>query len=93
MLREKCILLTLKVLVVHLCSTLCNPMDWIAPLSVEFSRHEYWSGLSFSPAGDLPDPGIKPGSPSLQADSLPSESPGKSTFIRKKGFDISDLNL
>ena len=45
------------------------------PLSVGFLRQEYWSGLPFpfpSP-GDLPDPGIKPGSPALQADSLPSD--------------------
>ena len=43
-----------------------------APLSVEFSRQEYWSGLPFPPPGDLPHPGIKPGSPALWADSLPS---------------------
>ena len=43
------------------------------PLSIEFSRQEYWSGLQFPSPGDLPDPGIKPGSPALQADSLPSE--------------------
>ena len=42
-----------------------------------FSKQEYWSGLPFPSPGDLPDPGIKPGSPALQADSLPSESPGK----------------
>ena len=42
-----------------------------------FPRKEYWSGLPFFPPGDLPDPGIKPGSPELQADSLPSEPPGK----------------
>ena len=48
-----------------------------APLSKEFSRQEYWSGLPFSSPEDLPDPGIKPGSPALQADSLPSEPPGK----------------
>ena len=40
---------------------------------MEFSRQEYWSGLPFPSPGDLPDPGIKPGSPALQADSLPSE--------------------
>ena len=40
---------------------------------MEFSRQEYWSGLSFPSPGDLPDPGIKPRSPALQADSLPSE--------------------
>ena len=40
---------------------------------MEFSRQEYWSGLPFPSPGDHPDPGIKPGSPALQADSLPSE--------------------
>ena len=38
-----------------------------------FSRQEYWSGLPFLSPGDLPDPGIEPGSPALQADALPSE--------------------
>ena len=42
-----------------------------------FSRQEYWNGLPFPSPGDLPDPGIEPGSPALQADSLPSEAPGK----------------
>ena len=42
-----------------------------------FSRQEYWSGLPFPSPGDLPDPGIKPRSPALQADTLPSEPPGK----------------
>ena len=46
-----------------------------APLSVEFSSQEYWSGLSFPSPGDLPDPGIKPGSPAFQVDSLLSEPP------------------
>ena len=48
-----------------------------APLSMKFSRQEYWSGLPFPSTGDLPDPGIKPGSPALQADALPSELLGK----------------
>ena len=48
-----------------------------APLSMEFSRQEYWSGLSFPSPGDLPNPGIKPRSPALQADSLLFETPGK----------------
>ena len=47
------------------------------PLSMGFSRQEYWSGLSFRSPGDLPDPGIEPRSPALQADALPSEPPGK----------------
>ena len=42
---------------------------------MEFSRPEYWSGEPFSSPGDLPNPGIKPGSPALQADSLPVEPP------------------
>ena len=42
-----------------------------------FSRQEYWSGLPCRPPGDLRNPGIKPRSPALQADSLPSEPPGK----------------
>ena len=49
-----------------------------APLSIGFSRQEYWSELFPSP-GDLPDPGIEPGPPALQADSLPSEPPGKTS--------------
>ena len=59
--------------------TLCDPVNYIAyqaPLSMGFSRQEYWSGLPFPPPGDLPDPGIKPWSPALQA-----ESPGKPTYI------------
>ena len=51
-----------------------------APPSMEFSRQEYWSGLPFPSPGDLPDPGIEPRSPTLQADALPSEPPGKFIF-------------
>ena len=48
-----------------------------APPSMGFSRQEYWSGLPFPSAGDLLDSGIEPGSPTLQADALLSEPPGK----------------
>ena len=48
-----------------------------APLSMGFSRQEHWSGLPCPPLGDRPDPGIKPMFPELQADSLPTEPPGK----------------
>ena len=48
-----------------------------APLSMGFSRQEYWSEVPFLSPGDLPDPGIKLGSPALQTDSLLSEPPGK----------------
>ena len=46
-----------------------------ASLSMGFSRQEYWSGLPFSSPGDLPDPGIEPRSPTLEADALTSEPP------------------
>ena len=52
-------------------------ISYQAPLSMEFSRPEYWSGLPFPSPGDLPNIGIEPGSPALQADALPSEPPGK----------------
>ena len=48
-----------------------------APLSMGLPRQECWSGLPFPSSGDLPNPGIEPGSPVLQADSLPTELPGK----------------
>ena len=51
-----------------------------APLSMEFSRQEYWSGLPFPSPGDLPDPGMKPRSSTFQADSLPSEPTEKPNF-------------
>ena len=52
------------------------PVAFPSPLSMEFSRQEYWSGLPIPSPGDLPNPGIEPKSPTLQADSLPSEPPG-----------------
>ena len=62
-----------------------------APLSIGFSRPGYWSGLPCPPSGDLPYPGIEPGSLALQADSLPSEPPGKSTEVLYKK-DLNDLD-
>ena len=66
------------VLVAQSCPTLATP--WIvayqAPLSMGFPRQGYWSGLPFPCPGDLPNPGIEPGSPALQADSLPTELQG-----------------
>ena len=56
-----------------------QPVARLAPLSMEFSRQEYWSGSPFTSPGHLPDPGIEPRPPELQADSLPSEPPGKPT--------------
>ena len=52
-----------------------------APLSMGFSRQKYWSGLPFPSPGDLPDPGIEPGFPTLEADALTSEPPGKPQYL------------
>ena len=51
-----------------------------APLSMGFPRQEYWNGLPFPSPGDLPNPGIEPGSPALQADSFPTELKGSPNF-------------
>ena len=53
-----------------------------APLSIEFSRPTYWSGLPFPSPGDLPHPGTEPRSPTLQTDSSPSGPPGKSSILK-----------
>ena len=68
--------LKVKVLIPQSCLTLCDPMDFFVhgllcpwtSLSMDFSRQESWNRLPFPSPGDLPDPGIKPGSPALQAD-------------------------
>ena len=62
-------------LVAKSCPTLVTPLTVAcqAPLSIRFSRQEHWSGLPFPSPGDLPDPGVKPGCPALQADSFPTE--------------------
>ena len=52
-----------------------------ATLSMEFSRQEYWSELPLPSPGHLPDPGIEPGSPALQVNSLPTEPPGKQCLL------------
>ena len=77
----------------------CDPMDTgscQAPLSMGFSRQEHWSGLPFSSPGDLPDPGIEPGSPALQADSLPTELGGKPhciicPFLKMKKLKLGEV--
>ena len=67
-----------KVLFTQSCLTLCDPMDCSPPgfSAMGFSSQEYWNGLPFPSPGVRPNPGIKPGSPALQADSLPTELPG-----------------
>ena len=62
------------------------------PLSMGFSRQEYWNGLPFPSSGDLPDPGIEPGSPTLHADSLLCELLGKPNVSDNKQYlSFSDL--
>ena len=58
-----------------------------APLSMGFSRQEYWSGVPFPSPGDLPNPGIEPRSPALQADALTSEPPGKKRQCFMKRYE------
>ena len=57
-----------------------------APLSMGFSRQEYWSGLQFPSPGYLPNPGIEPGSPMFQANALPSEPPVM--WVRRR-YDVN----
>ena len=69
-----------------------------ALLSMGFSRQESWSGLPFPSPGDLPDPGIEPGSPALQADALPWEPSGKqatlmSLKVKYKQANSADMIL
>ena len=85
----------------QLCPAFCNP-PWTvahqAPLSMGFSRQEYWSGLPCSSPGDLPNPGIEPGSPALQADSLLPKPRGKKhlahgAIFKKKPINSQMLSL
>ena len=81
-------------LVIQSCPTLCDLVDYIAcqaPLSMKFSRQEYQSGLPVSSPGDLPHPGLEPGSPVLQADSLPLHRLGSPPRSRCLNFLISWL--
>ena len=70
------------------CRTLCGPLDSStlrtrqAPLSMGFPRQEYWSELPFPTSGTLPKPGVKPGSPALQVDSLQTAPLGKPIVLR-----------
>ena len=70
-----------KVLVAQVCPTLCDPVGCSPAGSFihGLPRQEYWSGLPFPAPEDLPDPGVKPGPPPFQADSLPCEPPAKSS--------------
>ena len=82
-------------LVVQSCLTLCDPRLWPARLLCPwgFSKEEYWSGLPYPPPGDLPNSGIQPRSPTLKADSLLSEPPGKPKNTRVSSLSLLQENL
>ena len=70
----------------------------MAPLSTGFSRQEHWSGLPCPPPGDLPNPGIEPRFPALQADSLPAEPQRKSllsvyNWYREKNYVVALMHM
>ena len=88
-LRLTLLLLLSRFSCVRLCATPWTAA-YQAPPTMGFSRREYWSGLPFPSPGDLFSPGFKRGSPALQADSLPSEPPGKS--LRKLCFCLMLLH-
>ena len=71
----------------------CVTVTHQAPLSMGFSRQEYWSGLQCPPPGEIPDPGIKPVSPALQEDSLPRAAPGKSQIPSVSSYYKDHLNM
>ena len=79
----------LCVLVIQSCPTLTTPwtISCLSPPSMEFFRQEHWSGWTLLSPEDLPDPGIEPRPPELQADSLTSEPPGKP----KQNYAIANL--
>ena len=70
----------MKVLVTQSCLIFCDPMNCSPPDSMKFSRQEYRSRMPFPSSGHLPHPGIKPGSLTLEAGSLPTEPPGKKVY-------------
>ena len=77
--KERCVRFYMGGFVVKSCPTLAAlwTVAHQSPLSMGFSRQEYCSGLPFASPGNLPYPGIQPRSPALQADSFPTELPGK----------------
>ena len=88
--EESCLSTTafpMKVKVIQSSWTLCDPMDYTCD-PMEFTRPEYWSRQPFPSSGDLPNPGIKPTSPALQADSLAAEPQGKP---KNTGVDSQSL--
>ena len=67
-----------------------SPVACQAPLSMEFPRQEYWKGLPFPSPGDLPHPGVEPGSPALPAETSPSEPSGKDIEVKENKQILGD---
>ena len=65
-------------------------MNWETGIAIYTLLIVYWSGLPFPSPGDLPDPGIEPGSPALQTDALPSEPSGKSLYTINTMYKINN---
>ena len=85
-----------EVLVAQPCLTLCHPMDCVpyqAPLSMGFSRQEYWSELPFSPPGDLPAPGMEAVPPALTDGFFTTAPPGKPMSMGTNAYFCMSLNL
>ena len=78
---RKCKEIIVEVKVAQVCSTLCNPMDYTVH---GILQPEYWSGQPFPSSGYLPNPGIEPRSPALEADSLPAEMATHSSILAWK---------
>ena len=72
-----CVCVSIYKKITQLSLTLCDPMNCSPTGSSVHGIYQYWSGLPFPPAGVLPDPGIEPRPPALQAPSIMSEPPGK----------------
>ena len=81
-----------KVLVTQSCLS-AAPRTHQAPLSMGFSRQEYWSGLPFPSQGIFLTQGIKPGPPTLQADSLPLSHQGSTNYGKRKKKVVNMTSL
>ena len=90
-----CSLVTVKVKSLSCVRLFATPWTgaYQAPPSMGFSRQEYWSGLSFPSPGDLPGPGIKPKSPTFQADALTSELPGQKYYLTSLNLTLFNYKI
>ena len=90
-----CVCVHICGLVAKSCPILATPWTVAhqAPLSMGFSRQEYWSGLLFHTPGNLPGPEMDPGSPALEADSLPTELPGNYVINNQSEINLEEISI